>query len=236
MARRGGHSGGGNSERWLLTYSDLITLLLAFFVVMYSMSNADLEKFRQLSASMRQAFSPSTLTSSPSQPTTDGPSTEVPGGALSEDFAFVKAEMENFALENGLEGSITVELRPEGMAIVLSDNAIFASGRAELGERSYPILDKVAELLATMPNEVRVEGHTDDLPADSAGYPTNWDLSAGRAVSVVRYLTELAGLDPHRLMAAACSEYRPIAVNDTPQGRGRNRRAEILIIYPAAAG
>ena len=225
-------SGHGNSERWLLTYADLITLLLAFFVLMYGISTSDLAKFRRLALSMRQVFNPGAITGELSKPAVDGPPTDFAGGALSEDLSFIRAEIETFVTTEGMEGSVEVALRPEGIAIVISDAAIFASGRAELGERAIPVLNKVAQLLTSVPNEVRVEGHTDDLPTDGTGYPTNWSLSAARAVSVTRYLTEVAGIDPARVCAAAFGEFRPVAPNDTPEGRGKNRRAEILIIYP----
>lgn len=227
----GGHRGSG-SERWLLTYSDLITLLLAFFIVMYSMSNQDLEKFRALAGSMREVFNPQAQASGLQQSQQPGPPTEFPQGSLSEDFAFIRAQMLTFAEATGLGDSVEVTTRPEGVAIVLSSTAIFASGRAELGERAYPVLEKVAEILAPLRNQVRVEGHTDSLPTTSSGYASNWELSAARAVSVVRYLTESAGLAPERFSAIGCGEHRPVAENNTAEGRSKNRRVEILVIYP----
>src|SRR5512133_3915190 len=131
MSRKGGH--GANSERWLLTYSDLITLLLAFFVLMYGISNSDLQKFRRLASSMRQAFTPGVSTTQPAQKL-DGPPTDQTGGSISDDLAFFEAELSSFAAEQGLAGSVAVDLRPEGIAVVLANNTVFASGYAELGD------------------------------------------------------------------------------------------------------
>jgi len=224
--------GHGNQERWLLTYADLITLLLAFFVMMYSISSADLEKFRQLSVWMRHVFSSGTEPLPVEQNPSRGALSDYGGGAISEDFAFISAEVNALAEELGLGDKVEVRLRPEGIAISIADNAAFASGRAELGELAYPLLGRISELVAPLSNEIRIEGHTDDLPSTSAGYETNWDLSAARAVTVLKYMVQQGGLDPYRLTATACSQYRPVAANDQPEGRSKNRRAEILIIYP----
>jgi chemotaxis protein MotB len=230
--------GHGSSERWLLTYSDLITLLLAFFVMMYSVSNADLEKFRKVSVSMRQLFNPSAVTDQieQTQQPPQGPPTELLGGSLQEDLVFIRSQLDPFISEQGLEQNVGVKIREEGISIVVSDATFFASGHAELGERAYPILDKVAEVLKALPNEVRVEGHTDEIAPDGSGFATNWDLSAARAVAVVGYLVKGAGLAPERVYAAAYSQYRPLSDNETAEGRMKNRRAEILVIYRGLSG
>lgn len=232
--RASGKGAGGNHERWLLTYADLITLLLAFFVLMYGISTSDLEKFRRLALSMRQVFNPGQVTGDLYSPAVEGPPTEFAGGSLSEDFSFIKTEIAALVEQEQLRDTVGVVLREEGIAIVLSDTAVFASGRAELSERAIPVLNQVALIVRGLPNKVRVEGHTDDLPPEGTGYADNWSLSTARAVSVVRYLSEVAGVQPARLTAAGYAHYRPIASNDTPQGRAKNRRAEILIVYEQA--
>lgn len=224
-----------NNERWLLTYSDLITLLLAFFVLMYAISTADMQKFARLAASMQKAFNVGVLEGQTDFAIVDegGPTMTTITQALAEqDFEYISREMARFAEAEGLSDRISVTMRREGISISLSDRALFASGRAELGIQSRRTLGKVAEILRTLPNEVRVEGHTDDVPTNNPEYPTNWELSTARSLTVVRFLIDEGGISPARLSAAGYSEYRPVAVNDSPENRAKNRRCDILIIYP----
>lgn len=223
-----------NNERWLLTYCDLITLLLAFFILMYAMSTADVQKFARLAASMQKAFNVGVLQGQTDFTIVDqgGPTMTTIAQALAqEDFEFISEEMMNFAREEGLGDRIEVTMRREGIAISLSDRALFASGRAELGTQSKRTLSKVGEILNRIPNEVRVEGHTDDVPTNNPEYPTNWELSTARSLAVVRYFIDEAMIPPARLSVAGYSEYRPVAENSSPENRAKNRRCDILIIY-----
>ncbi|MGQ9674397.1 MAG: OmpA/MotB family protein [Chloroflexota bacterium] len=223
-----------NSERWLLTYADLITLLLAFFVLMYAMSTADVKKFARLAASMQKAFNVGVLEGQTEFAIVDqgGPTMTTIAQALAqEDFEFISREMATFAREEGLGDKIEVTMRREGIAISLSDRALFASGRAELGMQSKRTLSKVAEILKRVPNEVRVEGHTDDVPTNNPEYPTNWELSTARSLAVVRYFIDEAKIPPARFSVAGYSEYRPVADNNSPENRAKNRRCDILVIY-----
>ncbi|MGI5835593.1 MAG: OmpA/MotB family protein [Chloroflexota bacterium] len=230
-----------NSERWLLTYSDLITLLLAFFIVMYGMSSADVQKFSQLAASMKRAFNVDVLEGSHSTSILDQ-SSELPiqieagledqAGLGATELDIIFSEMGWVFQEEGIEDKVTIQVRQEGVAISLSGNLLFTSGRSDLRPESVRLLSSIAKAIARLPNQVRVEGHTDDIPPNSSFFPTNWELSCARAVAVVRFFTEIEKIDPSRLSAVAYSEYRPVTPNNSPQGRARNRRSEILIMYP----
>jgi chemotaxis protein MotB len=233
-AHEGGHE---NAERWLLTYADLITLLMVFFVVLYSMSQADSTKFKRISAALQQAFNVDVLqgqaaasiedgSSKPTQPVDDLISdTQVPQVARLKD-----------KIESVLQGStqtpdVTVGVDKEGVVIRLSGSYLFDSGRAELKPNSLAVLDAVATELRLAENDIRVDGHTDSTPlVDSPRYPTNWELSAARALAVTRYLSETDGVRSGRLMAAGYGEFRPLVLNDTREHRALNRRVEIHLL------
>jgi chemotaxis protein MotB len=226
-----------NLERWLLTYSDLITLLLAFFVIMYGISSADAQKFTKLSAAMRRAFNVGVLQGDPSASILDqttGISTEA-GSA--EDMSASAMELDTIFNEMGsvlqdeyFADRVSVGVRDDGVAISVSGNLLFASGRADLRPDAIKLLQAVGRVLNQLPNPVRVEGYTDDVPPSGTEFPTNWELSGARAVAVVRYLTEIEGIDPSRLSAVAYSQYRPVAPNDSARDRAKNRRSEIVIL------
>ncbi len=238
--------GHANSERWLLTYSDLITLLMAFFVVMYSMAQMDLSKFQQMSASMQKAFNVMVLEGmdndavhgeganleSPSPDDIDPLKTDAgPESIQTQDFAAIQKDMSQFAKMRGVEGKVNVRSTQEGIVISLSGNLLFDPAKAELKPQAVVILDKVAEVIKTRKNEVRVEGHTDNVPVESALYPSNWELSTARSISVVKYFTTISGILPDRMSAVGFGEYRPLVDNDTREHRAQNRRADIVILY-----
>ena len=235
-----------NGERWLLTYADLITLLLAFFVIMYGMSSADVQKFSQLAGSMRKAFNVDIMQGGGQNSILDqqsaGPSgllTASSEGSLgsdqASDFQAITSEMNWINQQEGLADKVSFAIRPEGIAISLSGNLLFASGRAELRPDAVDLLQALARILARMPNHIRVEGHTDNVPPSGTEFYSNWELSGARAIAVVRYLTEVEGIDPSRLSAVAFSQYQPVAPNDSPRSRAKNRRSEIVILYPATS-
>src|SRR5919206_268154 len=222
--RRGkrGHSEGGheNAERWLLTYADLITLLMVFFVVLYSMSQSDSVKFHRISVALEQAFNLDVLQGRNTNGLNEGtPSVTTPIQDLfttpdhAAEVARLEQEIEQAAAANGSDQNPSVQVGSdkEGIVIRLSGSYLFDSGRAELKPNSLGILDAVAAELRALPNDVRIDGHTDSTPIDSPRYPTNWELSAARALTVTRYLTESAGLPAVRFTAAGYGEYHPLA-------------------------
>jgi chemotaxis protein MotB len=237
-----------NQERWLLTYADLITLLMVFFVVMYSMSRADVSKFAKLQAALQRAFHVEVLKGD--TPTSIGG--EHGASPVRLTLEETPANPAFVALDNrlistvddlrqalsqlpGSESSAQVQIGParDGVVISLSGNVLFDSGKAELKPRGMEMLNAVAGRLRLLPNEVRIEGHTDDIPISTRAYPTNWELSAARATTVARYLSEPGGITAPRLVAAGYGQHRPVESNGTREGRARNRRVDIVVIFPS---
>lgn len=240
-----------NSERWLLTYADMITLLMLFFVVLYSMSNIDIAKYRELSQALSTIFPggggsvpffPGTahsgkglLKSTDRYPSgTETPMSkrkklprQIPIGKL--------LKKANVLLKPQIEDKIVKITEDErGLVITLTGDAYFDSGSARLKEDIKPVLEKVSEIINTVDNLVRIEGHTDNnplpMPVKKRGYDTNWELSSSRSVNILRYMTEENGVNPKQLSSVAFAEYRPIDDNNTPEGRAYNRRVEIVIL------
>lgn len=234
MARRGG----GGTQRWLLTYSDMITLMMVFFVMLFSTAQIDLAKYRRVAESLQRAFGRSDAIIVPIS--------QEEGGAWESEYTRpvlieapsasygptdVSAELGDAIARAGIAAQVSVRTHIEGVIISLSEDLIFPPGSAELQPKGMKALDDIAAVLHTMPNAVRVEGHTDDRPTNNPDYPTNWELSTARAVSIVRYLVE-KGISPTRLSAAGMAEYQPLVPNDTAEQRMLNRRANLVIVYP----
>lgn len=224
MARRKEkHEKETNQERWLLTYSDLITLLMIFFVVMYSMSNVDAQKFKAIAGSL------SSVLSGTSESVLDslGPSI-IEGEA--QQMEEVRQQLQEYIDANNLGNSIKIYIQERGLVISLSDTVLFPSGQASLTPEAQEIMRKVGLSLKGLDNYIRVEGHTDNLPINTQEYPSNWELSAMRSTNVVRFLLKESGLPPEKMSESGYGEYRPIATNDNDAGRTRNRRVDIVIL------
>ncbi|MCD6290011.1 MAG: flagellar motor protein MotB [Anaerolineae bacterium] len=233
----GGHDSAGGL-RWLLTYSDLITLLMAFFMVMYPSSNADLERFHEVLASIQRGFGVgvSILPAGGGTGVLPGQGQgAIPIPELSQRSKDYLALSKLLAVQTAAQGTgkfVAVNVRREGIAVTLSGALLFPSGGTELSPQSAKVLDAIARFLAPLPNKIRVEAHTDDLPTNDPRYPTNWELSVARAVTVVRYLIEHGHIQPERLIAVGRAQYAPLVPNDTREHRALNRRADIVILYP----
>ena len=225
-----------NAERWLLTYADLITLLMVFFVVLYSMSSADTTKFKAISAALQQAFNLDVLQGQAATTIIDGqPTPASPDENLIDDAQVPQVSRLESKIQAVIDGvaqapDVSVSVDKEGVVIRLSGSYLFDSGRAELKPNSLIILDAISSELRLQPNDIRVDGHTDSTPIDSPRYPTNWELSVARALAVTRYLTENDGLPAGRLMAAGYGEFRPLVPNDSREHRALNRRVEIHLL------
>jgi len=236
MTESAEHGGGGSTERWLLTYADLITLLLAFFIILYAGSKADLARFSQLSKGLARAFGMDGLETGGEGLMEQSGSQVFEFDQLSPErrqFMAVSEKLQAYAAEHGLAEKVAVNFRTEGIAITLSNALLFPSGGVELGPESLATLAEIADLIRPMPNEIRIEAHTDNLPTNSPLYPTNWELSAARAARVARYLTEEANIEANRVAVLGYGEYRPLFPNDTREHRLLNRRADIVILYPS---
>jgi chemotaxis protein MotB len=284
MARRRGrrrHHGGGeeSNERWLLTYADMITLLMALFMVLFSISSVNISKYQTLQQSLRAAFSgnilpggkaiarpgatanashaptsvdiqavvpvtaqtASTLQSSSTHGAAAATSASVQQAAQAEaqEFARIKTELERYAASHGFSKSVSTTIERRGLVIrVLTDDLLFASGQATLSARATGLLSEVGSLLnIDQTHPIDVEGNTDDVPIQSSSFPSNWELSAARASTVVRFLIG-RGVSPHRLSATGNADQRPLASDATAGGRARNRRVEIVLrrIYGGTEG
>jgi chemotaxis protein MotB len=239
MAHGGGGEGGENSERWLVSYADFITLLMVLFVVLYSMGQVDVQKYKRLAESMRAAFSlggPTKVIET--QINQSGGATEdgqpkpivVPGipeaPPKSEEVA---GELTKMLSGAGLGNEVSVQTNVEGVLISLSEKLIFAPGSAELPVEVYPVLDTIIEMISKIDNPIRLVGHTDDTPPQ-APYKNNWEVSLARAAAVAEYLKS-KGIDPKRITIAGRGEYDPVFPNDSPEHRSLNGRVDIVLIY-----
>jgi chemotaxis protein MotB len=218
-----------NLERWLLTYADLITLLLAFFILLYSMSRFDAEKFKSLSNALRSVLRGASASPLPHETIMmmDDPGN---GPIKTGDLNFLKSHIDELLVEKGLTDKISATVEDRGLVIRISESAFFDLGSADLKDQAKGILDLFGSVLSEIPNHVRIEGHTDNLPIKNEKYPSNWELSTYRATTCIRYLIETYGMKPDRISAMGYSEYRPIAGNDTPEGRNQNRRVDIVVL------
>ena len=245
-----------NHERWLVSYADFVTLLFAFFVVMYSISSVNNAKYEILSEALDGAFS--TIhrvrkVNDPiqvgTQPTTiqpiklDNPTTvEInKQKKLSEEILRERQQLqlvsEQFedVLQPYIENDL-VEVKRNDFWIELEMNSqlLFLSGEAELSTKASPVLRKIAEVIRRMPNVINIEGHTDDVPIDTIEFPSNWDLSSARATTVVREFVK-NGISPKRLSAVGYGEFQPVADNNDEAGRNKNRRVVLVLMSQAFA-
>lgn len=263
MARR--HKGGHEhheehpDERWLLTYADMITLLLALFIVLFAMGDVDPGKSEPLAKSVRDALNGKILPggqgiaatggqtdtsklqqSAPSPSLQEALSTAATTGAMSgkqeqKDLEDIKQRIDSAAADKKLQNKVQTKLTKDGLMIrLMSDDFLFDSGSATLKSGSAPILRRTAQLLRLDGRHaIRVSGHTDDVPVHGQ-YPSNWELSTARASAVVRALARYR-VAPARMEAVGKSYLAPVASNSSASGRSKNRRVEILIPRQAAA-
>lgn len=249
--RRGGaDEGGDDSQRWLTTYGDAVTLLLAFFVLLYSMSSVDVEKFEALIEGLAIPFRNSAGSQGmldgddgilvgdvSAEPTVEAPDPADPSATAGAESLEPVADELRTALENaGLPDVAKVSVNRQGIVIRIgTDGVLFASGSSEVSPLGERILDSIAPTLANVPNELRVEGHTDDVPIHSRPGYTNWNLSTDRAVAVLTRLYEEHAINQKRLLAAGYGEYEPLVPNDTGAQRSKNRRVEIIVVAQGGA-
>ena len=254
------HAEEGGMERWLLTYADMITLLMVLFIVLFSIGQVDLKKFEQLREGLTESFgTPAPALSSDAA----GASGVLDGGiaAAGEDLsaeeiaqalesqatrmASIRQEQRQLQetkeqIQGTLEGAglgdqVTYRLTPRGLVLnIVSDDVLFDLGRAELKPGGRQVLDGVANALSGIPNKIAIEGHTDDQPLNGGlPFPTNWELSTGRATSVLRYFVETHGIVAGRLSAAGYADQQPLVPNDHAFNQARNRRVEIVVLTSA---
>ena len=227
------------SPLWMTTYSDMVTLLLTFFILLFTMSVIDIERFQTVIISIRTSFMGYTgimeQTPDPFESPDDSRSFE--DGFFSEaamlerarEAEAIMAMVEAFLAEIGLEGQVEVRLDERGVVMELPDYIFFERARADLRPEAREVLDKFSELFINLGRGIIVEGHTCNLPINVPEFPSNWELSVIRAVRVTRYLVEENGLDPHLFTATGYGEFQPLEPNLSPESRARNRRVTIVI-------
>ncbi|WP_303838924.1 flagellar motor protein MotB [Selenomonas ruminantium] len=228
-----------NGEAWLLPYSDLMTLLLALFIALFAISQTDQKKMSELA----QAFTAAFNMGGPSFFDKAGPNVGRRAELMSDEdlgnqayfsenmqLEELQKKLEAYIEENNLEDQLSTQLAEEGLMIRIKERALFPSGSAQLVGQAQSIVPVVAGMLASLPERVVISGHTDNVPISTAQYPSNWELSASRAMNLMKaVLAAEKSLNPARFSAIGYSEYRPIADNNTDAGRQQNRRVEIFI-------
>ena len=240
MPRRRRHEEHENHERWLVSYADFITLLFAFFVVMYSISSINEGKYKILSETLTGVFNQPDRSVRPIPIGEERPRTQQPDQSLTDPQDEGQAQGNPDTLQQITQsvreafGDLiaTDQLSVRGnefwIEITLNSSLLFPSGDAIPNDAAFAIIEKVARILAPYRNPVHVEGFTDNVPIHNSQYPTNWELSAARAASIVRMLAQ-DGLDAGRLAAVGYGEFQPVADNATADGRARNRRVVLVI-------
>jgi chemotaxis protein MotB len=248
MARKKKHAEHENHERWLVSYADFITLLFAFFVVMFASSQTDKGKAQQVSDSVKRALEGEKV-SQVVAAILGGTVTDTgqgnammrgPGGArksaeekkdqkLAELLPSLKILTEELKKEIDA-GQIQISMQARGLVVSFTQAALFPPGEDVISPEAYNGLEKVASAIAKMPNPVRLEGHTDSTPINTARFHSNWELSAGRSIAILELLSNKFGVSRDRLSIAGYADTAPLASNDTEEGRARNRRADIVIL------
>lgn len=226
-------SNGGGDASWLATMADLMQLLLTFFILLFSMSNVDDEKFSNVTTGIQEAF---VGTGAGTSIIEGYPGSNIANdGQVMTEIAPEIVEMYDkvgqFITDNELQEEVQVTIDSEGVYVNIEEAILFDTGNANLKVSGVNVLGDLQPLINEFDNDIIVEGHTDNIPINSPKFPTNWELSTARAVAVVRYLSENENIDPSRLSARGYGEYSPIAPNDTPENRALNRRVNLFILF-----
>lgn len=240
MSRRKRHEEShDNAERWLLSYADFITLLMIFFVVLYSMSNLDNQKYQQIAAGLNKAMGGggATLIGKDKGTSIDKNSAPVDTNVVNSDeearLEQVKAIVDKYLSDSGLSNSVTTNIEERGLVLSFKDTLFFDSGNADIKEEQVKKLVEIGKILnqpIINSSYIRVEGHTDNIPISTYEYKSNWDLSVIRAANVAQVLISQSGIKPQRISATGYGEYRPRMDNTSEAGRASNRRVDILIM------
>jgi chemotaxis protein MotB len=219
------------SPAWMTTFGDMMTLLLVFFVLLYSFSVMDLDKFQGFISALQNQLGVleggETISEAPN----------IEAGQFDQNFAEqlenmaeIMKNMQSYIVENDLQDRVEIEAKRKGLVISFTGEILYELGRADLREEGREVLAMISDNLKNIPNDIMIEGHTDDLPIRTDEFPSNWELSTARAVNVTKFLIEEQDFMPSRLSAAGYSQYRPVADNSTSEGRNENRRVEIVVL------
>jgi chemotaxis protein MotB len=232
--RQNSGGGGNNSAGWLTTFNDLVTLLMVFFVLLFTMSSIDARQMQEFQYALQSGLgilkegkmvNISVKTTQPVEDMSHIKDVKVSpderlSGLLSD--KLIKSLQADFEIE--------ITQTSQGIRLSFEDQILFEFGKADINPAGFTMLDQIAKAIKKVPKAVRVEGHTDNIPIQTARFPSNWELSVARAVKVVKYFAEVGNVNPHRLSAVGYGESRPVVANDTASNRVKNRRVEILLI------
>jgi chemotaxis protein MotB len=260
-----------NHERWLLTYADMITLLMVLFIVLFAISVVDKKKFAALADGLSHQFGATNkilpagtgvmdggktsnadqgqLTNNPAQPLSPLDQVEV-SQQRSQDqqkqnllkqeqaaLADARQQIEAALKARGLQNSVSFKVTSRGLVVsIVTDQVLFDTGQASLKPVGHEVLDAVAPALRNLPNDISIEGHTDNVPINGGLFASNWELSAVRATTVLRYLVANEGLRANRLSATGYADTKPVVLNDSPAHQAQNRRVEVVVLSSLLAG
>jgi len=241
VTRRPKHKPHSNHDRWLVSYADFITLLFAFFVVLYSVAQVDRKKVVELAEAIQQAFgNPQTAPASrapvilqiPPGELAKNLATALPRESSPEkpDLTDLRQELEHALAEQIAQGQVSIRSSSEGLVISLQEAGFFDSGSASIRSASQSVFGRIAAMLSERGCQVRIEGHTDNVPIHNSLFSSNWELSTSRATEVVRQLITQYQFAPELLSAAGYAQYHPVASNDTEEGRAKNRRVDVVVV------
>lgn len=247
MRRKKAHSA-PNHERWLVSYADFVTMMFALFVVLFASAHSDHQRQMEMAAAMRAAFSrmgvfpaeskiPPLLTSSAASlsvlapsPLDDGASQFTGTPSQRADLVALKKKLEAALAPEIQQRTVALRLTRDGLVISLMEIGFFDSGSAILKPASAATIQRIAQQLGAVPNDLRIEGHTDDMPIHSPLFASNWELSTARATTLAELMIRGYGFDPARLSAAGYAQYHPAASNADAAGRARNRRVDVVVL------
>jgi chemotaxis protein MotB len=246
MTRRG-HKAGASHERWLVSYADFITLMFAFFVVLYASAQADQKKQAAMAESINSAFQALGIFPSPARKLSHDagaagsdkpvvPMNIVMGedvlapAQVKQDLDRVRGQLMQTLSNQVASHTVSIKMGRDGLVISLREAGFFNSGSASPKVETLPTLRKIADSLAHTPYDLRIEGHTDNIPIHTAEFDSNWELSSARATRIARLLIDQKLIPPERIAAAGYAEYHPVASNDTAEGRGENRRVDLVVM------
>ena len=223
---------------WLTTFNDLVTLLMVFFVLVFTMSSIDAVKLKDFKTSLQSGLgvleagkklsvgftNPMKANQNPQSlnPSTDSKIIQMQNEAA----VHVEDTLTLLESEYGIKATFT----KKGVLISLDDSILFDFGKAEINASGYPVLDNIAAVIQNIRNPVRIEGHTDNVPIATRRFPSNWELSTARAVQVLKYFITAGKIEPRRLSAVGYGEAKPVSPNNTPENRAKNRRVEIVLV------
>lgn len=241
-----------NHERWLVSYADFITLLFAVFVVLYAMGQSDKKKVEEVMQAIQQSFgmasagatapkinviASQTISVIPSlkpelkiSPMGRTRSGQAKTRAEEKDFRQIKSAVEAYLIKQGAQSKVTLEITRRGLIVSLKEAGFFNSGQANIKPDAYELINTIAEVMTQYNNPMRLEGHTDNIPINTAQFPSNWELSTARATNGLKYLLKNFNVDPNKISATGYAEFRPIADNATAEGRARNRRVDLVML------